>query len=77
MRFDLATWGQVGNVEVIDAQPAAAFGDSGRRTVQTGRAEPSTSHGVRCVVPVRYVLPTNPVDGEPIQSDRPADIAAD
>lgn len=77
VRFDLATWGQVGNVEVIDAQPAAAFGDSGRRTVQTGRAEPSNSHGVRCVVPVRYVLPTNPVDGEPIQSDRSADIATD
>lgn len=77
VRFDLATWGQVGNVEVIDAQPAAAFGDSGRRTVQAGRAEPSNSHGVRCVVPVRYVLPSNPVDGEPIQSDRSADIATD
>jgi len=77
VRFDLATWGQVGNVEVIDAQPAAAFGDSGRRTVQAGRAEPSNSHGVRCVVPVRYVLPTNPVDGEPIRSDRADDIATD
>lgn len=77
VRFDLATWGQVGNVEVIDAQPAAAFGDSGRRTVQTGRAEPSNTPGVRCVVPVRYVLPTNPVDGEPIQGDRADDIAAD
>lgn len=72
VQFDLATWGQVGNVEVIDAQPAA-FGDSGRRTVQSGRAEPSNSAGVRCVVPVRYVLPTNPIDGEPIGTDTGAD----
>lgn len=77
VRFDLATWGQVGNVEVIDAQPAAAFGDSGRRTVQAGRAEPSNSHGVRCVVPVRYVLPTNPVDGDQTQADTGADSSPD
>ena len=77
VRFDLATWGQVGNVEVIDAQPAAAFGDSGRRTVQAGRAEPSNSHGVRCVVPVRYVLPTNPFDGDQTQADTGADSSPD
>jgi len=77
VRFDLATWGQVGNVEVIDAQPAAAFGDSGRRTVQSGRAEPSNSPGVRCVVPVRYVLPATPIEGEPVQTDRADDNAAD
>ena len=57
VRFDLATWGEVGNVEVIDAQPAAAFGDAARRTVQSGRAEPAYTAGVRCVVPVRYTMP--------------------
>lgn len=77
VRFDLATWGQVGNVQIIDAQPAAAFGDSGRRTVQSGRAEPSNTFGVRCVMPVRYVLPTNPVSGEPVRGDRSDDNAAD
>lgn len=77
VRFDLATWGQVGNVQIIDAQPAAAFGDSGRRTAQSARAEPSNTFGVRCVVPVRYVLPTNPVSGEPVRGDRSDDNAAD
>jgi TonB family protein len=79
VRFDLATWGQVGNVEVIDAQPAAAFGDSGRRTVQAGRAEPSNTAGVRCVVPVRYSLLADADGGEPTQAqtDAIADIATD
>jgi TonB family protein len=77
VRFDLATWGQVGNVEVIDAQPAAAFGDSGLRMVQLGRAEPSHSAGVRCVVPIRYKMPTNPIDGEAMGIATSADNAAD
>lgn len=57
VRFDTATWGQVGNVAVIDAQPAEAFGEAGRRTVQSGRADPGFTAGVRCVVPVRYRMP--------------------
>jgi outer membrane biosynthesis protein TonB len=56
MRFDLATWGQVGNVTVLDAQPASAFGDMGRRAIQSGRAEPGFTAGVRCVLPIRYVM---------------------
>jgi len=73
VRFDLATWGQVGNVEVIDAQPAAVFGASGRRTIQAGRATPSLSHGVRCVVPVRYVTPKAPTENEPERDDADQD----
>ncbi|WP_428156407.1 TonB family protein [Brevundimonas sp.] len=72
VRFDLATWGEVGNVEVIDAQPAAAFGDSARRTVQSGRAEPAYTAGVRCVVPVRYTMPettTNETTSNDIAAD--------
>lgn len=57
VRFDLATWGQVGNVAVVEAQPAAAFGDSGRRTVQSARITPSFDPAVRCVIPVRYRTP--------------------
>lgn len=57
VRFDFATWGQIGNVEVIEAEPAAVFGEEARRIVQGGRAEPGFEAGVRCVVPVRFVLP--------------------
>ncbi|WP_426018242.1 TonB family protein [Brevundimonas sp. DWR2-3-1b1] len=73
VRFDLATWGQVGNVGVIDAQPAGAFGDGGIRLVQTSRADPAFEAGVRCVVPVRYVLSESPTE----TASSPPDIAAD
>lgn len=56
VRFDLATWGETGNVEVVEAQPAAAFGDMARNLVRQRRAAPSPSAGVRCVTRVQYRL---------------------
>ncbi len=60
VRFDLASWGEVGNVTLIDAQPAAAFGDGGVRLVRTGRAKSGFDAGIRCVAPIRYVLSQSP-----------------
>ncbi|WEK40255.1 MAG: energy transducer TonB [Candidatus Brevundimonas colombiensis] len=57
IRFDLATWGQTGALEVIDAQPAATFGEDGRRMIGSARAEAAPTAAVRCVVPIRYLLP--------------------
>lgn len=54
IRFDIAPWGAIGNVEVIESQPAAAFGDDARRMVQNSTATPAYNAGIRCVVPVRY-----------------------
>ncbi|MBB3871998.1 TonB family protein [Brevundimonas mediterranea] len=56
IRFDIAPWGQIGNVSVIEAQPAAAFGVDALRLVQSSQATPGFEAGVRCVVPVRYKL---------------------
>lgn len=58
VRFDIATWGEIGNVAVVEAQPAAAFGEEARRLVQSSRAAPGLDAGVRCVVPVHYRMPT-------------------
>lgn len=57
VRFDIATWGQIGNVAVVEAQPAAAFGEAAARIVATGRATPSFAAATRCVVPVIFRLP--------------------
>ena len=48
----------IGNVAVVEAQPAAAFGEEARRLVQSSRAAPGLDAGVRCVVPVHYRMPT-------------------
>lgn len=54
VRFDVASWGQIGNVEVLEAQPAAAFGDGARNLVSQRRATPSFEAAIRCVQPVHY-----------------------
>ncbi len=63
VRFDVATWTQLGNVAVLDAQPAAAFGDGGMRTVWSGRVENGPTPGVGCIVPVRYHSGARETDG--------------
>lgn len=57
IRFDLATWGQVGNVAVVEAQPAHIFGREALAIISGGRAEPGFTPGVRCTIPVRFALP--------------------
>lgn len=73
VRFDMATWGQVGNVTVIEAQPAAAFGLAGRRLVQASQADPAFNAGIRCVVPINYRTPPARVVGSSPLSDNAAD----
>jgi TonB family protein len=58
VRFDIAPWGEVGKVEVIDAQPASAFGETARRIVGAGRAEPGPG-AIRCVQPVVFRVPAD------------------
>lgn len=77
VRFDLATWGQVGNVEVVDAQPAAAFGDAARRMIQSGRAAPADTAAVRCTVPIRYIMPGDGQDQRASQAEGEGRIATD
>jgi|GEM_PF-261363 len=57
VRFDVAPWGQIGNVAVVEAQPAAAFGEEGRRLIQRSQVSAGFQAGVRCVVPVRFITP--------------------
>ncbi len=62
LRFDVAPWGQVGNVEVLASEPSAAFGDAARSLLWS--AHPAApAEGYRgCIVPIVYALP----DPEPI-----------
>lgn len=62
VRFDIASWGQVGAVEVIEVQPAQAFADSARRAVLGGSATAGFEAAVRCVVPVRFRMPDDRED---------------
>ena len=57
LRYDLAPWGAVGNVTVLEAQPSEDFGTRAKRMLEAAKAKPSDV-GVRgCSVVVRYAMP--------------------
>lgn len=65
VRYDVASWGRVGGVEVLASEPAAAFGDSARQAYQAARATPAFDHVRGCVQRVRFRLPDErPPDDE-------------
>ncbi len=61
IRFDLASWGRIGGVEVVAAEPAAVFGAAAQRIFTGARVTPAFEHAAGCVQRVRFRLPG---DGE-------------
>jgi TonB family protein len=66
VRYDIASWGQVGGVTVLTAQPAAAFGEAARQVIASGRATPGFAAAVRCTDRVIFRMP---VDGQEPNTD--------
>lgn len=60
VRFDVAPWGQVGGIEVLDSQPSKSFGDMAQMLVQSARPTPPASGYRGCVMPVIYAIPPVP-----------------
>ncbi len=60
LAYDLAPWGEPGNVRVLAAEPAAAFGDQAAMIVRSARAAAGPGY-VGCTVRVVFRLP----DGTP------------
>ena len=58
VRFDVAPWGGVGNVAVLAAEPAAAFGLQAARIVGGARKPPSARGYTGCVARVQFRLPS-------------------
>jgi hypothetical protein len=57
LAYDVAPWGATGNVRVMAAEPAAAFGERGRRIVSGAREAPSGSGHVGCLTRVVFRMP--------------------
>jgi TonB family protein len=56
VRFDVAPWGETGNVEVVNAQPAAAFGEAAERIVRRAKKPPSPRGFSGCVDKVYFKM---------------------
>lgn len=65
IRFDAAPDGQVSNVEAVESQPTADFGEDGARIVSRSRLKPSDTPRTGCLYFVAYQLP----DGPPPQAE--------
>ena len=63
LRFDVAPWGLVGNIEVLASQPSDAFGVAARCLVANARPSPPASGYRGCLIPVIYAIP------EPVEED--------
>lgn len=57
VRFDVAPWGDVGNVSVAAAEPAAAFGERAQIVVRGAKKLPSGRGYSGCVTRVVFRLP--------------------
>lgn len=54
--YDVAPWGAVGNVRILAAEPAAAFGEQAQRVIQSGRQAAAPLGRAGCVDIVRFVM---------------------
>lgn len=55
LRFDVAPWGEIGNVRVIEAQPSEDFGLAARAMLELAR-KPTGAAGTDCMTRVVYKM---------------------
>ncbi|MEI9926684.1 MAG: TonB family protein [Sphingomonas sp.] len=55
--FDVAPWGETGNIHVLASEPSADFGEAAKRIIEQSR-KPSMPNGLTgCAERVRFLLP--------------------
>lgn len=57
VRYDLAPWGEVGNVKILASQPAGDFGRYAVPIINSARAAPSSQGATGCVDVIRFSMP--------------------
>ena len=56
LRFDVAPWGQISNIRVVNAEPSSKFGDAAKRILRTARLPKSDRGHTGCVKRIDYKL---------------------
>ncbi|MEO0440789.1 MAG: TonB family protein [Pseudomonadota bacterium] len=62
IQFDVAPWGQVGNVSVLRAEPSTTIGDGAKRAIQVARKAASERGYTGCIEMVRFEMKKNEPD---------------
>lgn len=61
--YDVAPWGQTGNLRVVASEPSGAFGAAAINTVRAATKEASPQGYSNCITRVRFVLALEPRPG--------------
>ncbi|QIG54624.1 TonB family protein [Altererythrobacter sp. BO-6] len=69
VRYDVATWGEIGNIEVLDSQPTEEFGKSAFTMLQRAKFKPMEQGITGCIDRVFYRMKRNTSDAEEGESD--------
>lgn len=64
VRYDVAPWGEIGEVEVLAAQPSADFGEAAMNVVRRARFKPLEQGLTGCVDRVFFRMDGSPEDAE-------------
>lgn len=62
IRYDVAPWGETGNVTVLASEPAAMFGTQAQQIIRAAKRPPSSTGATGCVDRVVFKLPDGYAD---------------
>jgi TonB family protein len=68
LRYDVAPWGEIGEIKVVDAQPSSEFGEAAMGVIRNARFKPIESGLTGCIDRVIFRIRAQPDNGE---SDSP------
>ena len=64
LRYDVAPWGEIGAVEVVEAQPSSEFGEAAINVIRNARFKPLESGLAGCIDRVIFRIRAQPDHGE-------------
>lgn len=67
--YDVAPWGEPGNVRVLLSEPAAAFGQQAVQIVRSARKSPSQNGATGCVDMIRFSIDQDDGSADPTFED--------
>lgn len=63
--YDVAPWGDVGNVRVLASEPATAFGEQALQVIRSARRAPSPTGASGCIDRVLFRIRSNGMPADP------------
>jgi TonB family protein len=77
LSYDVAPWGEIGNVKVLEAQPAEEFGRQAMQILRVAKAPASPQGASGCVERVKFVMPREDAEAGRNDSDGGSESASD